>query len=38
MRDLLRAGYNTDLIHRADLGAQTTVDTENLTINDGGED
>jgi hypothetical protein len=38
VRDLLRAGYNTDLIHRTDLGAQTTVDTENLTINDGSED
>ena len=38
MRNLLSAGNHTDLINGTDLGAQTTMDAENLPIDDGAED
>lgn len=37
MRDLLCTGYHADLIQCADLGAQTTVDTEHLAIDDSSQ-
>lgn len=38
MRNLLGTSDNTDLIDGTDLRAQTTMDTENLTINNGSKD
>ena len=38
MRDLLGTGNDTDLINGANLRAQTTMNAENFTINNGGED
>lgn len=36
--DLLRTCNNSDLIDCADLGAQAAVDTEDFSVDDGGED
>jgi hypothetical protein len=38
MRNLLRAGYDTDLVDGTDLRAQPSVHTKNLSIDDGSED
>jgi hypothetical protein len=38
MRNLLGTSNNTDLIYSTDLRAQTTMNAENFTINNGGED
>ena len=38
VRDLLSASDDTNLINGADFGAKTTVNTENLSIDDCGED
>lgn len=38
MRNLLRTSNDTDLVNRADFGAQTSVDAEKLAIDDGSED
>jgi hypothetical protein len=38
MRNLLGTSNDADLINSADLRAQTTVNAENFTINNGGED
>lgn len=38
MRDLLSTSNDTDLINGTNLGAQTTMNAENLSINDSGED
>lgn len=37
MRDLLGTCYNSDLIDSSDLGAEATVDTENLAIDDSSQ-
>lgn len=37
MGNLLRACHDADLIYRSDLGAQATVNTEELAVNDGGQ-
>jgi hypothetical protein len=36
--NFLRTGNNSDLIDRSNLGTQTSVNTENLTIDDGSKD
>ena len=38
MRNLLRTSNDTDLINSANLRAQTAVNAENFTINNGSED
>jgi hypothetical protein len=38
MRNLLSTSNDTDLINGTDLRAQTTMNTEDLSINDSGED
>jgi hypothetical protein len=38
MRDLLSTSNHADLINGADLRAEATVNTQNLTINDGSKD
>jgi hypothetical protein len=38
VRDLLGTSHNADLVDRADFWAQTTVNAENFTVNDSGED
>lgn len=38
VRDLLSPGNNSDLINGSDFGAETTVDTENLSIYDSRQD
>jgi hypothetical protein len=37
VRDLLRAGYHTDLVERSNFGGEAAVDTEHSAINDGGQ-
>lgn len=38
MRDLLSTSNDTDLINGSDLRAQATMDAENFTVDNGGED
>lgn len=38
MRNLLGSSHHSDLINSPNLGAQPSVDAENLAIDNGGED